>query len=223
MQQLGIPVAMEDFTSLNTTINERSQALKKDPNTKIICDLEPSNATLRLLKDAKYSVTRLKTMAKHKGKISLLARASNWPDIAHFVNNKKFISQVEKYAEAFEEFYKTIQNPKKTSFIIASSPEPVVLKETTRLKNELESLKLPVSAIIFNKDYSRINSGKLNGTILEHFPEQHKKNVLNYMRENTSYRKHYFSIPPLDIGIAKTSKQKIRNLEILANNIKPLN
>ena len=222
VRQLGFPIAMKDFASLNTTVNEIALAIKNNQNTKIIGDLEPSNATLELLDDAKYCVERLRVMADHKGKISYVARLSKWRDIENFVKNKDFTNQVKEYADIFASFNNMIRDSEKTSFIIMSEPTPVVLKETTRLRNELEELNLNVSAIVFNKDYQNINNKNLKGTILEHWPVHHRYNTGSYIRQNTSFKGRYFSIPPLDIGIATTQKSKIENLKLLLDSVKSI-
>jgi len=219
VQQLGVPVAMKGFVTLNILASEGKKA--REGGAKIICDMEPSGGTLDLLDDATYAVERLKGMADSKLKWSLIARAAGWPDIARFAQKSQYLQDIEQHTETFRKFNELIKDPNRTAFIITSSPEQDVLKETSRLRLQLENRDFFVSAIVFNKDYSSLDATQFKGTLFERWPEYHRVAVKEYIHDE-DFKGPYFSVPPLDIGIAKMQKEKIRGLEIFMENIREL-
>ncbi|MBU0628008.1 MAG: arsenical pump-driving ATPase GET3 [Nanoarchaeota archaeon] len=195
VEQLGVPVAMEPFAALNVMVSERIAQIKKNGGiTQIVYDLEPSNGTLQLLRQAKQSVDRFSVMKQHRTKWNLIARAAGWPDIARFASKSEYVTHIESFQAAYNDFLAKIQDPNYTSFIIVSSPEDIVLKETTRLRRELEKRGFPVAAIVFNKDYQHMPADRVNGTTLEHTPQLHERNVRRYIAQS-GFKGSYFSVP----------------------------
>ncbi|MCG8481837.1 MAG: hypothetical protein MJA31_00865, partial [Clostridia bacterium] len=90
-----------------------------------------------------------------------------WNDIGSFVKSSGYLQNLEQIQQTNRDFYKSIVDPARSRFIIVASPEGNVLKETTRLRHELESRGLHVAAIVFNKDYSHLDSELLQNTPFE--------------------------------------------------------